>query len=361
MIPDKTDKTFLFRFDVSASIGIGHLRRCCILARALKQKGCEILAVCRGETDKWADEFRELVDGWLEISWESDPVEDAQKLTALAVENKVDIVIVDHYRCRPEYQQVLLDRQIRWLQFDWSASFNLYADWIVNASPSTTATKYLSLLKKQDASVLLGPAYALLDTYVTKYRRNPDLHHEVKRVAISLGGGDDKGMIIKCLTSLCKITLPVEIHIFVTNLNPNIENIRRLLSTGMNRGIVLHTDDWRLVEPLSQMDLGILAGGTTTFEAAAIGLPMILVQMANNQGPNCRAWEETGAAVNLGRAEEFTSERLCETVRALFNDPQRRQLMAQSGQKLVDCKGAERICRQLFSRDLESQTGVRQR
>ena len=90
-----------------------------------------------------------------------------------------------------------------------------------------------------------------------------------------------------------------------------------------------------------------MAGGTITFEAAACGLPMILIATAENQVGLTQAWHERGIAVKLGRYDDVSAEQLLNTFWRL-TEVARRQQMSNRGRAAVDGKGAERIAKILL-------------
>jgi len=343
-------RRFLLRFDVSPKLGIGHLKRCYTLAKELKKNDADVVVACRSTgMGKKLDFFRNFANDWFEIGWNSNPCDDAKRVVSLVSDYNIGIVIVDHYRAYPEYQSILLDGKIKWLQFDWSSSFILYANWVLNASPSAGIERYRRVFQGPDSSLLLGTRYALLSEKAAEVRAKCKFSQNVKKIVISCGGGDDRGVILRCLRYLTSLDQSIERHIFVTNVNPNITEIREYLKGEKNQSSFLHVDQRDFVKDLSEMQLGILTGGTTTFEAAAVGLPMVLIQIADNQGPSCEAWDKMGAAVFLGELEQGSSHKLVNTLKTLIDDPEKRKLMSETGRAVLDCKGTKRVVRKLFA------------
>jgi spore coat polysaccharide biosynthesis predicted glycosyltransferase SpsG/L-amino acid N-acyltransferase YncA len=104
------------------------------------------------------------------------------------------------------------------------------------------------------------------------------------------------------------------------------------------------------------MDLMISGSGTTMWELAALGVPMALVEIVDNQRDNYAFALESGIAVGLGSIAEIDpdgfgaadlppGERAAAvaSLRELGRDSQRRRAMSDAGRALVDGRGGERI------------------
>lgn len=102
---------------------------------------------------------------------------------------------------------------------------------------------------------------------------------------------------------------------------------------------------------LMAADIGILAGGTTIHEAAATGLPVICVPIADNQLARAAQVEPLGLGIRIDRGDGFET-RLTEALDTLIPDANRRAAMAQAGQSRIDGRGAERVARAILDRFL---------
>lgn len=94
---------------------------------------------------------------------------------------------------------------------------------------------------------------------------------------------------------------------------------------------------------MAQQDAAIGAGGMTGLERAAIGLPALIVILADNQRLAASALHASGAARLIGdvRAPRW-SEALLPALDAV-TEPDVRITMARAGLALVDGRGASRV------------------
>lgn len=337
-----------FRCDASQTLGIGHLMRCRSLAYALRQEGAQCIMV--GPSLEYclpAD--KNIFNGWLpKPGWNSSQ-NDAKYLISCVPEHPLPgLIILDDYRIDEQYQQILLKAGLRWLQFDRKADRFLWADWVVNANPATCQRDYSAILQKPGSIALVGPRYAVLRPEFSlgaDYIRN---NNNLMNVLVTFGGGDDRGAILFTLQSLLPTTTTkIRFHVISGAQNPrNTEIGEWIRSMGENR-VTLHINPVEVAPIFFGCDLAIIAGGTTTFEAAACGLPMILITTAENQVDQARAWHDQRAAVYLGKCNGVNAEELVQAFSRLTDMVQRRQ-MGDIGKNMVDGKGAKRIAQILM-------------
>ena len=65
-----------------------------------------------------------------------------------------------------------------------------------------------------------------------------------------------------------------------------------------------------MAELMHKADLFIGAGGTTSLERMCVGLPGIIISIADNQEKICHKLASLNLIKYLGTAEEFTAEKL---------------------------------------------------
>ncbi len=100
-------------------------------------------------------------------------------------------------------------------------------------------------------------------------------------------------------------------------------------------------------ELISKADVAIGSAGANSWERCALGVPALVVLMADNQQANADALEKIGAAVCIGEYTNTRSETYRNALIALDKD--RLQSMSVSALKLVDGKGVDRVCEYLLS------------
>ncbi len=85
-----------------------------------------------------------------------------------------------------------------------------------------------------------------------------------------------------------------------------------------------------------------------------MGLPNLVLVLANNQTGVAAELDEKGIARSLGRWEQVQDEEICQTLHSLLEDRKRRKEMSHRGRCLVDGKGAERVVAWLTKENYEA-------
>ena len=96
-------------------------------------------------------------------------------------------------------------------------------------------------------------------------------------------------------------------------------------------------------------DISINAGGQTCWELACLGVPILAVQISENQLRNVAAVEQLGLGVNAGTWNDWETPALVsELALALLDDPERRESCSSAGRALIDGNGPSRASRKIL-------------
>jgi len=90
-------------------------------------------------------------------------------------------------------------------------------------------------------------------------------------------------------------------------------------------------------------DLAITAGGSTCMELAFMGVPFLVIALAENQKQVMGGFANKGAAVALGWHADLEPIAMAAEIDALARDRSRRESFSRLGQALVDGLGARRV------------------
>lgn len=336
----------IFRCDASPQIGLGHLMRCRTLAYALRQAGVRCIMV-GPKRDFRVPMDMETFDEWLTRPDWGTSRQDAENLEALAVKNFCDVAVLDDYRVDEQYQQILLKAGLRWLQFDGKADKPLWADWVVSMSPDSDVHRYRLMQRRPKTRLLLGPCYAILREEFLQWRAPRQIKSHACRLLLTFGGGDDRGACLACLDALRQVDI-FEITILSGGRNPQVPSIQAWMKQNATRRVCLLLDDAEVARRMAEADMAITAGGSTTFETAMLGLPTLILQIADNQRVNAQAWDRMGVAVDLGPLEKLDADRLCNQLIKLADDQELRKRMAILGREYVDGRGVDRLVQELY-------------
>jgi len=102
---------------------------------------------------------------------------------------------------------------------------------------------------------------------------------------------------------------------------------------------------------MAEADVAIGAGGATTWERCCLGLPTLVVSIAENQRPACEALAAERVIAYLGHKDAVTAARLRYAIQALLDNPKQRRQLTRTGADLVDGQGAQRVVRAMQAAD----------
>lgn len=335
-------KAVVFRCNVSATVGVGHLMRCREMARYLQ--GLGIASAIIGPPDSMKTTLDNgLFEIWQSVEERGTSDVDAARVVELCTAMDTRLAVMDDYRIDPPYQQILHAAGLRWMQqFDASKPWPFICDILVNASPYERRAQYLQWFPNPDqTATLFGPAYGVLRPAFNALTVGED-GRKVRRILVAFGGGDDRGAIDTVLDALAGKT-DAKLIIISGKGNPRRAEIAQrvaALPDGQAEFLVAPDD---MAGVMASCDLAIIGGGTMSYEAAICGLPTVFIGLAPNQERPCQGWHDLTGAPYLGRVGEVDRQVIYDTVRALITDDDARADMAARGRKLVDGRGTERL------------------
>jgi RimJ/RimL family protein N-acetyltransferase len=103
-------------------------------------------------------------------------------------------------------------------------------------------------------------------------------------------------------------------------------------------------------ELMAWADIAIAGGGATTWELAFMGLPSLILVLADNQRPIAEWLDRQHVAIRLNRREELSQEIAQALQQSLV--PDMRVRMSQRGRKIIDGQGCQRVLERLRGLEL---------
>lgn len=329
----------VLRCDASPDLGFGHLTRCRALAQAIRQQG----GVCAmiGPDAAYATEAdTEIFTFWEPLKW-NDSRSDAIKLTNIAQNIGAKILVLDDYRVDETYQLILHGKSMKWLQFEIRTDQPIWADFILNVNPAAKPADYAAVIRNQDTRLLLGPEFAILRPEFAYASKRP-YNRSVREVLLTFGGGDDRGAILLVLRALHECNLEdIKITVVSGAHNPRNLEIRKWIDVYLPKLVTLLIAPPNIQEIFSQSDLAFMAAGTSIYEMACCGVPMILISIAENQVKQAKAWSK--ATVYLGSIAQINKEIIIKAFEAMRTQDEKREAITRESARMCDGIGANRI------------------
>ncbi len=281
---------------------------------------------------------------WLGASQELDS---RQTLDALAAHDSVDWMVIDHYAIDAEWEKAIRPSVGNIMVIDCLANRYHDCDLLLDQNLYTSGEDRHRAWVPDSCRALVGPQYAVLRPEFAQARAT--LRHRdgrVRRILIQFGGVDatnETSKVLDAIESLKRPALGIDVVIAGTNLHRAAieEQCRELPSA------TFHCQTKQVARLMAAADLAIGAGGTTVWERCSLGLPSLIVAVAENQKAATEALDDLGAAWNLGAHTEVGVEEIKNSIKSVLEDPQR----------LLDM---ERRCKTIMvgNRPVGSQTDV---
>ena len=335
----------LIRADASPEIGAGHVVRCLALAHAWQHAGGHAhFITARPHADLRRVMDRAGVGVTVLDRAHPDPL-DLDVTSAEVSRRRRPAVILDGYHFDGNYQQTVKALDCRLGVMDDLADIPRYhADVIINQNLHAPALTYRAT---PETTYLLGPRFALLrPEFLALKEWVRSIPDNAQNILITFGGSDARGASLLALEALASLSSAnTRARVIAGALNPRIGELRTIAKRATNVEVLIDVPN--MPEQMQWADLAVCAGGSTTWELAFMGVPMILVTIADNQVPGARALDAAGLGSYLGPAEDLTALALRGALNSLIPDAAKRRTMSQKGRECVDGLGADRVVRAL--------------
>jgi UDP-2,4-diacetamido-2,4,6-trideoxy-beta-L-altropyranose hydrolase len=335
----------LLRADGGPRVGTGHIMRSLALAQGWKEFGGRAVFAL-AETTPALEGL--LLAHQMEIHrLETLPgsLDDARKTASLAHQLGAIWVAGDSYAFDSPWQAAIKDAGLRLVLLDdYQHATRYHADLILNANIYATPALYTR--REPHTRLLLGTRYALLRREFLHWR---DWTREIPPVAakilVTLGGSDPDNVTEKVVAAL-KPLAGIEVLVVIGGSNPHIASIKKSIRAA-GPAFRIEINSTQMPDRMAWADIAISAGGGTSSELAWMGLPGIVLILAENQDAVAQALEREGVALNLGRAADWSPSQMSAALSALLADLPLRRRMSQRGRQLIDGYGVDRVITRL--------------
>ena len=340
----------VIRVDAASAIGRGHVMRCLSLADGLRKWDNQAVFVCRELPGDLIGllRSREYV---VHTFCEGDDAQ--QTLRILSQLGTVDVLIVDHYGLDHHWEKKIRSVVSRLMVFDDLANRPHDGEILLDASFGRRSCDYQNLVPAS-CRLLLGPSYALLSAAYAKLRYSTLARRKktttVGRVLVSMGGTDPNNATGLVLDALSQVKTVLSVDVVVSSEWKYFTAIKEKIGR-LHHDIQLHRDVTNLAELMSLADLAIGAGGVTSYERCSLGLPTILLAIADNQQHNAHMLHHQKAVKFLGFADAVAPEVIANAIDDLIAHPLEWQCMSVAAANVCDSYGVNRVVCELLLED----------
>lgn len=298
-------------------MGYGHVMRCLTLANALREHGLQSTFVCKQHAGNLCDLIEErgfsvirlpvteTVSSELKRShafWLGSSLTEDTRLTRAAIEQagvRPQWLIVDHYALDRQWETILRPAVDHLMAIDDLADRPHDCEVLLDQNFFLNLKQRYADKTPPECVMLLGPKYALLQPVYAELRAHAGPKSTVRRVFMFFGGADTENLTSRAIGAFQKLERPdIQLDVVMTNGSASYEAIQKQVSGYSN--IHLHGSLPSLGPVMAMADLAVGAGGATVWERLCLGLPSVVVSLAENQKPVCKDLASAGLIRYLG-------------------------------------------------------------
>jgi len=339
-----------FRTDASKLIGTGHFMRCITLADTLKKKGAQIRFISRNLPVHLRDMLVAKDMEFVLLSSDATPspagdlahaswlgtsqAQDAQTTIQALSGQSWDWLVVDHYALDARWESALRGTAKKIMVIDDIADRQHDCDVLLDQNfYADMQTRYADKVPAH-CQLLLGPRYALLRDEFRKLREQVKPRAgAVKKILVFFGGVDADNYTGQAIEALTEIDIRgLHVDVVIGAQHPYREAIEKACSA---QGYVCHVQTNRMAELMADADLAIGAGGSANWERCAMGLPSLIMVLAENQNKAAKDLDAAGVLINLGDARLIVKTDLIRAIEKLLIDGQLRATLSNASLQLV--------------------------
>lgn len=363
----------VFRCDASIQIGTGHVMRCLTLADELARQGVKCHFICRKHEGNLIDFIAQkgyevykleaahpdnhnkgdveptlFHSEWLGTS----QAEDAKQTIDIISDIEPEWLVIDHYALDHYWEQKLRPHCDSILVIDDLADRKHDCEILLDQTFGRDKQDYQHLVPDH-CKVLCGTTYALLRPEFSKWRQyslERRKNNALEHILVNLGGVDKDNLTSKILDTLKQAPLSdsCKITVVMGSTSPWISTViekaeQQPWPTEVKTGVS------NMAELMANSDLAIGAAGSTSWERCCLGLPTIMLVIANNQkdiANNLKSANAVKVILNDQSLEATINEYIC----MFMGSPESLKLMSQSSANILDGKGVIKITNHILGR-----------
>ncbi|MDX9703225.1 MAG: glycosyltransferase [Candidatus Auribacterota bacterium] len=323
----------LYRVDGNREMGLGHLVRARSLCAQLEQRGI-ISIILTYSSDNIVKSIFPDDSNIQHIP----PDADVNQFIAIMRERyRTSILIQDVRDTDSESVQFLQTLGMMIIHFDDLGTGRKLVDILIDANiPSEKASECVMPV------CFFGEKYMVLDACIEKFhQRSKIIPPKISKILVSFGGSDPRNLTPWVIEILSKKYTAYD----VTVVTGQGYAEPRVISTLCQKNGFTHLHNiTTMAEELYTSDIAVISGGVTLYEAAACGVPAVVLPQVKHQYHIAQRFEQNGICICPFNHLDQTEDVVMLTIDKLIRDRELRQAMSNNGKSLVDGNGANRIC-----------------
>ena len=339
----------VFRADAAAHIGNGHLSRCAVLANALAERDWRLALFATPETIALAQYSGAPRMELVAFPKDVQTPEAEVALIQAALEQRATVLVLDHYQRGLDFERLarrIADAIV--VIEDFPGRPHL-CDVLVDQTVDRLPTDYRGLVPTH-TQCLMGAPFALIHPALlaarpAALRRREEGKTEPLRLLITFGGTDPVDATSWVLRAVAKENRYFSIDVILTRGAAHLARVEQALLD--NACLHVSVSREKVADLMARADLAVGAAGVTTAERCCLGLPTVMMTIADNQRDIAAAVSQRGAALHLGSFGSISETTFLAALRDMCNDHDCRRNMGFTAAELIDGHGVGRVANSL--------------
>lgn len=339
---------FYIRADANEIIGTGHIMRCLSIAEELYRRGENVTFIVADERSEVLLKPKDFNVICLHSVWD-DLEQEIESLIHVIEENDISVLLVDSYYVTELYLRMV--RQYTKIAYiDDMDSFIYPVDLLINYNIYADELEYAPKYRRAGIGTqfLMGPAYVPLRAEFTNIHK--EIKQSVSKILITSGGADTYNVVGSILDTLKEQTWfeQLEYEVIIGGFNMHTCMLEAKWEQYENVHLLKNVSN--ISEYMKSCDIAVTAGGVTTYELCACGIPSIMYALADNQLQIAQTVSRRGLISWVGdiRYElENCMKNIVLYLEELMSDVRQRKDISERMQKLVDGSGCKRLVDEL--------------
>ncbi len=322
--------TLFIRADAGPGIGTGHFMRMLALGERWVERGGS--AVFGGEVHST------LIPRSTAIGARFVPIDkhagDAEWTVLHARLAGATTVVADGYQFDLQFQKHVRAAGLKLMVVDYNGENGSYdANWVLNLNAHASAQMYAR--RSPDCQLLLGMRYVLLRSSIRKHAKAAWPKLAARRVLVTFGGADPvdaTGLVLGALQA-------PEVRVLVGAANPRVDAYRAEYPK-----VEFLVDETDVAPVMAWADVALCAPSTTFWELAFLGVPSLVLTLADNQVAIGQKLYDLNALRLMGDARKAPPSHVLAMLMSEFlTNTADRAAVVKAARTLSDGEGTDRV------------------
>lgn len=318
-------------------IGMGHVVRTLVVAEELRTRGVEPLFFIDGDKAT----IRHVTEKGFELNAASIDADGCE----LILGSGIAATLLDTKKPAGHLVKRLRQAGCRAILMDHAREPGIEADaWIIPSAFWDPDVKG----KSASTGCFGGPHYVPISKAYRAYELRSQETPPPWRVLVTMGGSDPNLLTCRVAAVLRDLGDAVRATLVIGPSFPKDERLDDIAKKAGQRMRCVR-GVWDLSSLMAEAHLVVTGLGTTMYEAAYLGKPVVVIGNYESDVPEMNALEVLRIGVGVGYHAEVADTRIRACIEKLMRDPELCRSMSARGRALIDGLGAERIAEIILS------------